>query len=137
MIQLLRVCLPMQRFMGLISGQGTKIPQAAGQLSPCMATEEACVPQLLSPFAQEPVLCNKRSPRATTRESLHAATKGPHVAMKTQSSKKKKKKKKKKSFTFLLQYSEVRCCIFIKKKDYTTPFIQIHIHYLLSRTLAV
>ena len=90
-------------FMGLISGQGTKIPQAAGQLSPCMATEEACVPQLLSPFAPEPVLCNKRSPRATTRESLHAATKGPHVAMKTQSSKKKKEKKIIHIFTTVLR----------------------------------
>ena len=116
MIQLLRVCLPMQRFMGLISGQGTKIPQAAGQLSPCMATEEACVPQLLSPFAPEPVLCNKRSPRATTRESLHAATKGPHVAMKTQSSKKKKRKKNHSHFYYSTQKFVV---VYLLKKKIT------------------
>ena len=85
-------------YMGLISGWGIKILQAAGQLSPCMATGGACVPELLSPFTPEPVLCNKRSPRATTRESLHATTKSPHVVMKTQSSKKKKKKKKKIKF---------------------------------------
>ena len=44
---------------GLIPGQGTKIPHASGQLSPC------CV-------------CNKRSPCTTTRESLRAATKTQH-----------------------------------------------------------
>ena len=51
-----------------IPGQGTKIPHATGQLSPRATTtelarlnERACMPQLQSPCALEPV-------RATTRE---------------------------------------------------------------------
>ena len=52
---------------GSIPGQGTKIPHAAGQLSPRATTTELahsgpCTPQL------------ERSPCATTK-SLHAATK--------------------------------------------------------------
>ena len=54
---------------GSIPGQGTKIPQAAGQLSLCAATTElahsgACAPQL------------ERSPRAATK-SPHNAVKDP------------------------------------------------------------
>ena len=37
--------------MGLIPGQGTKIPHALGQLSPCTATREASSPQVLSPHS--------------------------------------------------------------------------------------
>ena len=51
--------------MGLIPGGGTKIPHAAGQLSPHAATTEpahhdwrACVPQLQSPHALEPACHN-------------------------------------------------------------------------------
>ena len=51
--------------MGLIPDQGTKIPHASGQLSPCTTTTE--------PMYLEPVLCNKRShlkekPHTVTRE---------------------------------------------------------------------
>ena len=44
---------------GLIPGQGTKIPRASGQLSPC------CV-------------CNKRSPCTTTWDSVRETTKTQH-----------------------------------------------------------
>ena len=48
---------------GSILGQGTKIPHAEGQLSPC-------APQLLSSCTsmREPVCRKLQSPRATTRE---------------------------------------------------------------------
>ena len=52
-----------------VPGRGTKIPHAAERLeSP---------PLLRSPHALEPVLCSKRSPRATTGESLSTAMKTP------------------------------------------------------------
>ena len=51
------------RDAGLIPGQGTKIPHAAGQLSLHAATIKtkysgACVPQLQTPHALEPVKHN-------------------------------------------------------------------------------
>ena len=39
---------------GLIPGQGTKIPHAAGQLSPCATTREPACRKLQSPRALEP-----------------------------------------------------------------------------------
>ena len=52
--------------MGSISGGGTKIPHALGQLSPCatIRKKEAHTPQL------------ERSPLAATK-NLHTATKDP------------------------------------------------------------
>ena len=56
---------------GSIPGQGTKIPHAAGQLSPCATTTEpthpgACAPQLErenlhATTREKPVRCNERS----------------------------------------------------------------------------
>ena len=70
---------------GSIPGQGTKIPHAAGKLSPSTATTEpmrlnyrACVPQTCS-GARAPQL--ERSP--------HAARKIPHTATKIQRSQNK------------------------------------------------
>ena len=59
------------RHAGSISGQGTKIPQATGQLSPHTATWESHLPQLLSlrtcsrahvPYLEKPAHQDKRSP---------------------------------------------------------------------------
>ena len=59
---------------GSISGQGTKIPQAAGQLSPCATTtefarlnERACVPQTTEPMEPAPQL--ERGPGAARKRS--------------------------------------------------------------------
>ena len=53
---------------GSVPGPGTKIPNAAGQLSQRTTTTEpmssACEPQLPSPWALEPVLHDKRSRRS-------------------------------------------------------------------------
>ena len=43
---------------GSIPGRGTKIPHAAGQLSPCTTTTEPVCHKLQSPPALEPVCCN-------------------------------------------------------------------------------
>ena len=67
---------------GSIPGRGTQIPRAAEQL------ESPPLPQ--SPDALEPVLCSKRSPRATTRGSLSTAVKRPFT-VKFYKSKKKMK----------------------------------------------
>ena len=48
--------------VGSVPDQGTKIPPAAGQLSPHTATREAHTWQLLSPHALEPRPCNRRMP---------------------------------------------------------------------------
>ena len=61
--------------VGWIPGQGTKIPHAAGQLSPRATTTElvrsrACAPQLetLHPATrEEPRRCNEKIPYSTTK----------------------------------------------------------------------
>ena len=61
---------------GSIPARETKIPHAAGQLSPCATTTElvrlnqrACVPQTAEPtHSGTPVSQLERSPRAATRE---------------------------------------------------------------------
>ena len=65
------------RNTGSIPGQGTKIPHAAGQLSPCTTTtepthlnERACVPQTTEPTrsgTHVPQL-ESENPQAATRE---------------------------------------------------------------------
>ena len=65
--------------VGLIPGQGTKIPHAAGQLSPRATTTELTRCKLQSPRALEPMRHNYRAHApwslcATTRENLHATT---------------------------------------------------------------
>ena len=65
---------------GPIPGQGTKIPHAVGQLSPCATTTEpthpgACMPQL-----------EKRKPQL--ERSPHASTKIPCATTKTKHSQK-------------------------------------------------
>ena len=56
--------------LGSIPGRGTKIPHAAGQLSPCNATTEPAHSEAHAPQIE-------RSPCATTK-SLRAATKTRH-----------------------------------------------------------
>ena len=104
--------------MGSIPCQGTKIPHASGQLSPCTTTTElaclnkrACVPQTTETTclgACAPQL-ERENPHATTREKPaqhnedpapqqkipHASTKTPCAATKTQHSQKDKEKEKK------------------------------------------
>ena len=66
--------------MGSILGQGTKVPDASEQLSPCATTGES--------------MCHsKRGHRAATKESLHTTKKSPHAAIKTQCSQNKKEQK--------------------------------------------
>ena len=43
---------------GSIPGQGTKIPHATGQLSPCTSTRESACRKLQSPCALEPACHN-------------------------------------------------------------------------------
>ena len=86
--------------VGLIPGQGSKIPHVAGQLSLRATTtelaclnERACVLQTTEPTrpgAPEPQL--ERSPCATTK-SPHASMKIPRAATKTLRSQKNKEKK--------------------------------------------
>ena len=86
---------------GSIPGQGTKIPQATEQLSPCTRTTEfaclnqrACVPQttdpthsgtrvpqLQSPRTLEPACHNQRreNPHATTREKPACCNERSHI----------------------------------------------------------
>ena len=61
---------------GSVLGSETKIPHAAGQLSPYSAsTESTCsgayVPQLEGPCATTTEPCTLWSPHATARESMH------------------------------------------------------------------
>ena len=61
--------------MGSIPGQGTEIPHAVGQLSPCATTTELA---RLNESARAPW-----SPRATLeRKNPHAIRKSPRAAMK-------------------------------------------------------
>ena len=72
--------------LGSIPGRGTKIPHAAGQLSPCATTtelarlnERACVPQTTEPMgsgAHAPQL-ERENPHATTREKPECCNKEP------------------------------------------------------------
>ena len=98
----------------LIPSQGTKIPHAEGQLSPCATTtelaclkERACMLQTTEPMcsgAHVPQL-ERENPHATTREKpvrgndetlcqkekiLHASVKIPHATTETQHSQKNK-----------------------------------------------
>ena len=65
--------------VGSIPGRGTRIPHAAGQLSPCTATREptrsgACMPQLEgSPYAttrEKPAHHNEESARCNERSHV-------------------------------------------------------------------
>ena len=88
--------------MGLIPGQGTKIPHATGQLSPCATTTEpmhpgACAPQLKkrkkskihTPQQEErsPHTTTK-SPCTATKRSWMPQQRSPRAATKTQHSQK-------------------------------------------------
>ena len=73
--------------MCLVPSLRTKIPHALGQLENLYAMpRETPALQLQSPHNLEPMLCKKRSQRATSKENLHAT-------MKTQFSQKLEKKK--------------------------------------------
>ena len=62
---------------GLTHGQGTKIPHATGQLSPCAATTEPACRKLQSPrtTTRENPVHRKEEPAAPQRKILRAATK--------------------------------------------------------------
>ena len=86
---------------GSIPGQGTKIPHAVGQLSPCATTtklarlsQRAPRLKLQSPLALEPVRHNKREKTHMPQleRSPCAATMIPHATTKTRRSQKNKLK---------------------------------------------
>ena len=93
-IQWLRICLPMQgtRVWSLVwelrshlprGNQATTTKSKYHNYKSLHALEPACVPQLLSPSAQEPMICNKRSQQseAYTHHShgeLPLARESPH-----------------------------------------------------------
>ena len=76
-VQWFRIRLPMQGTVGSVPDRGTKIPHAAGQLSPHTATREPMCHSYWSLCALEPVLRNKRI---------------SHITMKTQHKKKRRKR---------------------------------------------
>ena len=60
MVQWLRICLPMQGDIGSIPGQGTKIPQASGQLSPHAATTDPVYHNQRSPWTPTKTWCGQK-----------------------------------------------------------------------------
>ena len=67
-----------------------KVPHAAGQLSPCASTTEACTPYSPCPTAREATAISplnairEEPPLTTTGESLQATVKNPCATTKTQ-----------------------------------------------------
>ena len=73
---------------GSIPGQGTKIPNAAGQLSPHATTTELACPEACTPQLGREALTPQQRARAPQRWVPHASTKIPHAAAKTRSNQK-------------------------------------------------
>ena len=84
-------------YSGLIPGQGTKIPHAVGQLSPCTTTTELCTStrepechKLQRTHALEPARHNQREKTRMPQleRSLHTTIKIPCATTKTRRSQK-------------------------------------------------